>query len=91
VKLKQSIQKLGKEIAIATAKNSAEEIGMSWQDGLSVVFHAIANDPERAPGNIGGSHDDEQTAIRKWILKYQGGFNGRASLILVENTHLYVE
>ena len=36
-------------------------------------------DPDRVPGNIGRKSDDEEAVIRKWLLKYQGGRDGRAS------------
>lgn len=80
LKLKQALQNLGVERSTATAKRIADELGVNWSAGAGVVFQAIIDDFERVPGNIGGSRDDEESVIRKWLLKYQGGENSRASL-----------
>lgn len=80
MKLTKAIQNLGKAEAIRSAKLIAEEEGIDWSVGISAVFNAVASDPERAPGNIGGKNDDEKSLIRKWLLKYQSGINGRASV-----------
>ena len=80
MKLTKAIQNLGKAEAIRSAKLIAEEEDIDWGGGISAVFNAIASDPERAPGNIGGKNDDEKALIRKWILKYQSGIEGRASV-----------
>ncbi len=80
MKLTKAIQNLGKDKAIISAKLIAEQEGIDWGVGISAVFNAVASDPERAPGNIGGKHDDEKSLIWKWILKYQSGLEGRASV-----------
>lgn len=80
MKLTKAIQNLGKAEAIRSAKLIAEEEGIDWSVGISAVFNAVASDPERAPGNIGGKFDDERSLIRKWILKYQSGIEGRSSV-----------
>jgi len=79
LKLKKAIQNLGPDQSVVRAARISQETGISWGDGASFVFQAIANDTERVPGNIGGKSDDENSAIKKWLLKYQGGRNGRAS------------
>lgn len=79
MKLKQAIENLGSNQAIAVAKEIANEIGADWDGGASFVFQAIATDLERVPGNIGGGRDDESSNIRKWLVKYQNGKDGRAS------------
>jgi len=80
MKLTTAIQNLGKAEAIRSAKLIAQEEGLEWGVGISAVFNAVASDPERAPGNIGGKDDDERSLIRKWIKKYQSGLEGRASV-----------
>ncbi len=80
MKLTKAIQNLGKAEAIRSAKLIAKEESIDWDVGISAVFNAIASDPERAPGNIGGKNDDERSLVRKWILKYQSGIEGRASV-----------
>ena len=80
MKLTKAIQNLGKAEAIRAAKLIAKEEGIDWGVAISAVFNAVASDPERAPGNIGGKNDDERSLIRKWILKYQSGIEGRASV-----------
>lgn len=79
MKLKDAIEELGPEQAIARAQSTVKDLGVEWADGVCFVFNVIANDLERVPGNIGGKNDDESTAIRKWVLKYIGGKNGCAS------------
>lgn len=80
MKLKQAIKKLGRADSVATAMRAAEELNIHWSGGISMVFDAICRDLDRAPGNIGGNNDNEEAVIKKWILKYEGGKNGRASL-----------
>ncbi len=79
MKLKQAIQNLGAVQSVTTAMQIAEENNIPWNDGVSFVFHAIANDSERIPGNIGGNKDDENSVIKKWLLKYTGGKLQRSS------------
>tara|TARA_R110001592_G_scaffold59440_7_gene180455 strand:- start:1786 stop:2523 length:738 start_codon:yes stop_codon:yes gene_type:complete len=79
LKLQHAIEKLGAKKSIATASQIAEDLNIRWDDGVAVVFSAIAGDLERVPGNIGGKNDNESSAIRKWLLKYQAGKDGRAS------------
>lgn len=80
MKLTKAIQNLGKAEAIKFARLIAAAEGIDWNLGISTVFNAIASDPERAPGNIGGKVGNEESLIRKWILKYQNGIEGRASV-----------
>ncbi len=79
MKLKEAIKNMGENSAIATAKDIAENEGIDWEGGAKFVFSIIASDLERAPGNIGGKNDNEQDVVKKWLLKYRGGFDGRAS------------
>ncbi len=79
MKLQHAIEKLGAKKSIATASQIAEDLNIRWDGGVAVVFSAIAGDLERVPGNIGGKNDNESSAIRKWLLKYQAGKDGRAS------------
>ena len=79
MKLKEAIERMGAKSAVAIAKEIAESEGISWNDGAKFVFSVIANDLERTPGNIGGNKDSERDVIKKWLLKYQGGFDSRAS------------
>lgn len=79
MKLKKAIECLGSNSAIEIAKEIAKNEDIYWEDSVKFVFSVIANDLERVPGNIGGKNDNERDVIKKWILKYQGGFNSRAS------------
>ncbi len=79
LKLKEAIKNLGAVQSVATAMRIAEENNILWNNGAAFVFHAIASDIERVPGNIGGNKDDENSVIKKWLLKYEGGKRGRAS------------
>lgn len=79
MKLKQALQILGVQRSVEIAVQLSTELGIDWHDGPQFIFQAIINDAERVPGNIGGSRDDETAAIRKWLLKYQSGKNGRVS------------
>ncbi len=79
MKLKEAIQSLGVESAIIMARDIARSEGVNWEGGAKFVFSVIAHDLERVPGNIGGKNDSEKVVIKKWILKYQGGYSGRAS------------
>ncbi len=79
MKLKEAIQNLGVNRAIEVARAIANEENINWDNSLKFVFSAIVNDIERVPGNIGGNNDNEHDVIKKWLLKYHGGFSGRAS------------
>jgi hypothetical protein len=79
LKLKDVIQKLGEKQATGLARLLANEMGLDWDGSVSFVFKVVANDPDRVPGNIGGKTDDERSAIKKWLQKYQTGMEGRAS------------
>jgi len=79
LKLKKAIESLGANFAIAIAKEIAGNEGIHWDDGAKFIFSVIANDLERTPGNIGGKYDTERDVLKKWLLKYQGGFDARAS------------
>jgi len=79
MKLKDAIKYLGAESAINLAEQISDSEGIGWEDGAKFVFSVIANDLERVPGNIGGKNDSGKDVIKKWLVKYQGGFNCRAS------------
>ncbi len=79
MKLKSAIEILGADEAIQIAENIAKGKDIGWNEGARFVFFVIANDIERSPGNIGGKNDDERAVIEKWLKKYQGGYDGRAS------------
>ncbi len=79
MKLREAIKSLKANVAIATAKEISSNEGVDWEGGAKFIFSIIANDLERVPSNIGGKSDDERDVIKKWLLKYQGGFDGRAS------------
>ena len=80
MKLKDAIHSLGAKSSINIAKEIALQKGIDWDGGVKFVFSAIAHDPERAPGNIGGRNDSEEDVIRKWLRKYQDGYDKRASI-----------
>ncbi|MEM7114202.1 MAG: SinI family restriction endonuclease [Chloroflexota bacterium] len=79
MKLKTAIENLGSAKAMEIAQHIAQRLNISWDNGPAIVFNAIINDLDRVPGNIGSKSDDEHQAIRKWLLKYQRGKEGRAS------------
>lgn len=79
MKLKQAIESLGIEQSIDIGKQIAKDLNIKWEGGVAVVFNAVVSDLDRVPGNIGGKNDDQNDVIRKWLLKYQGGKDGRAS------------
>lgn len=76
----EAIENLGQANSVAIASRVAQELSIQWNGGISVVFEAISHDLERVPGNIGAKNDNEEAVIRKWILKYEKGKNGRSSL-----------
>lgn len=79
MKLKQAIESLGVDTATRIAEEFTKCLGIDWNGGARYVFSAVTNNLEQVPGNIGGTHDDERTVIKKWVLKYKGGYEGRAS------------
>lgn len=79
MKLKAAIEQLGTNGSISLAERMAPTLGVPWEGGVVVVFQAILDDRKRAPGNIGSTKDNANTAITKWIKKYKGGREGRAS------------
>ena len=79
MKLKDAIKNLGAESAINLAEEISDSEDIDWEGGAKFVFSVIASDLERVPGNIGGKSDSEKDVIKKWLIKYQSGFNGRAS------------
>jgi hypothetical protein len=79
LKLKEAIQNLGANEAIALAGRIAEEMGVDWSGGAFFVFKVIANDLGRVPDNVDGKNDDEKAVIKKWLMKYQSGKDGCAS------------
>lgn len=79
MKLNKALETLGAERALEISEELANELSLNWDEGLKFVFAAILHDPTRAPGNIGGKKDDECSVIKKWLVKYKNGFDGRAS------------
>jgi len=79
LKLTDAIHTLGPDQAIQIAAEIADEKGINWDAGASFVFSAIVNDIERIPGNIGSKNDCERGAIAKWLIRFQRGYDGRAS------------
>lgn len=79
MKLHEAIKVLGKNQATQIAQNLAAQENISWDDGPSFIFSVIVNDQDRIPGNIGSTKDSETVAIQKWLKKYKGGYDGRAS------------
>lgn len=79
MKLKEAILTLGSRQAVHAAKTIAKDEGVDWSEGPCFVFAVIAGDVDRAPANIGGKYDDAKEVIRKWLVKYRAGFEGRAS------------
>lgn len=79
MKLKEALINLGSVNACKMAEIRATWHGIKWEDGVKYVFSAIANDVDRAPGNISDQSNSEQAVIDKWLTRYSDGFNKRAS------------
>lgn len=79
MKLNEVIRSLGKDKSVSIAKQIAHDLNIQWTDGVGVVFNTIVNDSERAPINIGSNSDGPNEVIKKWLLKYQAGKDGKAS------------
>lgn len=77
MKLLQAIQSLGVKKSLQCAKEFSAELNLDWDSDVKFVFSVIAHDEGRVPGNISG--DTEQQAIKKWLEKYKGGYDNRAS------------
>lgn len=77
MKLLQAIKDLGKKGALKCAKELSAELNLDWDADIKFVFSVIAGDEERIPGNISGN--TAQKAIKKWLEKYKGGYENRAS------------
>ncbi len=67
------------EKSIALAKAIATELNITWDGEAETVFKVIANNTGLAP-KIGGRNDSSQLCIRKWLLKFQKGYEGRPSI-----------
>ena len=81
MRLKDALKNMDCGVAACDfAKRIAEDNGFLWDDAIRTVFSAIAQDHERAPGNIGGQNDSEHDTMLKWIRKYYSGKENRASL-----------
>ena len=78
MKLLQAIRELGEKGALKCAKKLSDELNLEWDAGIKFVFTVIAADEERVPGNVSGSTAKE--AIKKWLEKYKGGYENRASM-----------
>ena len=79
MKLLESISILGEKRSLDIAANLSNQLQINWDDEVKYLFRIIASDSERVPGNIGGKNDDEVTVIKKWLVKYKKGYEGRAS------------
>lgn len=79
MKLNAAIKNIGTVEATRIAKQLAEEEGIDWHENGRHVFSVITNDLKRAPGNIGGTNDNESAVIRKWLIKFRRGYEGRAT------------
>lgn len=64
--------------SLVIAKKIAEELDINWDKEAKTVFSVIANDIDRAP-RVGGKNDSSEDCIRKWLLKYRNGYEGRPS------------
>lgn len=80
MKLSRALDNKSSVEAIKIAKKYAESISLSWESGISVIFDAILQDKSRVPGNIGTAKDTEESAIEKWVQKYQKGLDGRTTI-----------
>jgi SinI restriction endonuclease len=79
MKLLESISILGEKRSLDIAANLSNQLQINWDEEVKYLFRIIASDSERVPGNIGGKNDDEVTVIKKWLVKYKKGYEGRAS------------
>lgn len=77
MKLLQAIQSFGVQKSLKCAKGFSSGLNLDWDADVKFVFTVIAHDEGRVPGNISG--DTEQQAIKKWLEKYKGGYDNRAS------------
>jgi hypothetical protein len=79
VKLTDALADLGRDKSIELAERMAKNLDIQWNDGVAIVFKAIVSNPDRVPRNIGSNSDSKNDAISKWLKRYEGGKNGRAS------------
>lgn len=77
MKLLHAIQSLGVQKSLKCAKEFSTGLNLDWNADIKFVFSVIAHDEDRVPGNISG--DTAQQAIKKWLEKYKGGYDNRAS------------
>ena len=77
MKLLQAIQSLGVQKSLKCAKEFSAELNLDWDADVKFVFSIIAKDEDRVPGNISG--DTAQQAIKKWLEKFKGAYDNRAS------------
>lgn len=77
MKLLQAIQSLGVEESQRYASEFSAELNLDWEGDVKFVFSVIANDEDRVPGNVSG--ETAQQAIKKWLEKYKGAYDNRAS------------
>ncbi len=78
--LQGSLGSLGPATALVRATAAAERHNVPWDKGINVVFSVISNDPALAPTNVKDSKDGKISAIEKWVVKYDKGYNGRVSV-----------
>lgn len=77
MKLLQAIHSLGVEVSLRCAEELSVELNLDWDADVKFVFSIIANNDDRVPGNISGN--TAQQAIKKWLMKFKGGYDNRAS------------
>ena len=77
MKLLQAIESLGSKAALKVAKEFSSELNLAWDKDVKFVFSILLNDADRVPGNISGT--TSQLAIKKWLEKYKGSYENRAS------------
>lgn len=77
MKLIEAIKVLGNQHSLILAENYCAELGLTWNSGVKFVFNAIIADADRVPGNISGT--TAEGSIKKWLEKYKGGYDNRAS------------
>lgn len=78
MKLRTAIDQLGRDAAIRTVEQYAQELEIPLARAARHVFLVLLDNPTRTP-KIGGKNDDEQGVIKKWLNKYKKGYEERAS------------
>lgn len=77
MKLLEAIHSLGVEESLRCAETFSAELNLDWDTNVKFIFSIIVNDDARVPGNISGN--TAQQTIKKWLVKFKGGYDNRAS------------